>query len=253
MTIVGEWFLCANLLLDAACLHAVGRIGGKAVRAERIILAALWGTISAMLSLMYWGIQASLYVSLPIAASMTLLAFGLRNAPKGTARLAVLGLFSSGAAHILHTLRLSAPAVLLCLLPLLDFALRTLRSARHEQREEAEIRILFDSGGVSLCGIWDTGNMLCDPVTSLPVIVVSYRAIKPYLPGGVDPARYETLPHGFRLISVQTAAGTCLLMCFRPRAVFIRYGRIWRAFHAVIAVSESLSENRALLPTTLEA
>ncbi|MBR5231030.1 MAG: sigma-E processing peptidase SpoIIGA [Clostridia bacterium] len=253
MTIAGEWFLCANLLLDAACLHAVGRIGGKAVRAERIILAALWGTVSAMLSLMYWGIQASVYVSLPIAASMTLGAFGLRNAPKGTARLAVLGIFSSGAAHILHDLGLSAPGIVLCLLPAIDFAFHTLRSARHEQRGEAEIRLLFDTGGVSLCGIWDTGNMLRDPVTSLPVIVVSYRALKPYLPGGVDPARYETLPHGFRLISVQTAAGAKLLMCFRPRAIYIRFGRIWRAFHAVVAVSASLPENRALLPPTLEA
>ena len=95
--------------------------------------------------------------------------------------------------------------------------------------------------------------MLRDPVTSLPVVVVSYRAVKAFLPPGIDPARYETLPQGFRLISVQTAVGSRLLMCFRPRAIFIRHGRIWRAFCAVVAVSTALPENRALLPPTLEA
>ena len=40
VTISGEWFICANLLVDAACLHAVGRMGGKRVRAGRIMGAA---------------------------------------------------------------------------------------------------------------------------------------------------------------------------------------------------------------------
>ena len=200
-----------------------------------------------------WGLRASLFLSLPVAAGMTLIAFGVRSVPRGMMRLTVLGLFSASVAHILSDRGLHPLSIVIWMLPTVEFALRAMRGTQSAPREQAEIRLLFDHGGVSLCGIWDTGNMLRDPVTSLPVVVVSHRAIRPFLPAGVDPLRYETLPQGFRLISVQTAAGSRLLMCFRPRAIFIRSGRIWRAFHAVVAVSGTLPEDRALLPPSLEA
>lgn len=253
MTISGEWFICANVLLDAACLHAVSRMSGRYVRAGHIIVSSLLGTLCAMAAMLCWGYRAAAYATLPIAAMMALIAFGPRATPRGLTRLMLLALLASGLAHLLHGLGLHAVAVCLALLPAIEFFLRTLQSARSHVGERAEIRILFDSGGVSLYGIWDTGNFLRDPVTALPVVVVPFEAVQPHLPPGVDLERFETLPRGFRLLSVHTANGSRLMMCFRPRALFIRRERVWRPFHAVVAVSGALSGDQAILPPGIEA
>lgn len=253
MTISGEWFICANLLIDAACLHAAGRMSGRCIRAGRLMTASALGTLCAMAAMLFWGYRAASYAALPIAAMMALIAFGRRGVPKGLTRLMLLALCAAGLARVLHDHSLHAAAIVLALLPAIEFFLRTLQASRAHSGERAEIRLLFDQGGVSLCGVWDTGNLLRDPVTALPVIVVPYEAVAAYLPPGVDLARFDTLPPGFRLLSVHTAAGSRLMMCFRPRALFIRRERVWRPFSAIVAVSGALRGDQALLPPTIEA
>lgn len=253
MTISGEWFICANVLLDAACLHAVSRMGAKRVRAGRIVLSSLLGTLCAMAAMACWGYRAAAYAALPIAAMMALTAFGPRGTPRGMTRLMLLALLTSGLAHVLHGIGLRAAAVVFSLLPAVEFFLRSMQNAHVHTCERAEVRLLFDGGGVSLCGIWDSGNFLRDPVTALPVVVVPFEAVQPYLPPGIEIDRFETLPRGFRLLSVHTANGARLMMCFRPRALFIRRERVWHAFNAVVAVSGALSGDRAILPPGIEA
>ena len=252
MIISGEWFVCANLLLDVSCLHAVARMSGKCVRAGRLILSSALGTLCAMAALICWGCYAAAYAALPIAAMMALIAFGKCGVPRGMLRLMLLALGAAGLARVLHDMGWHILAISLIMLPAIEFMLRSLQITCRHTGERAEIRLLFDQGGVSLQGIWDTGNFLRDPVTALPVVVVSYEAVQPLLPSGVVLNRYDTLPRGYRLISVRTAAGTALLMCFRPRALYIRHGRVWRAAEAVIAVSGALEGRRALLPPTME-
>ena len=252
VTIVGEWFVCANVLLDAACLHAVARSGGRRIRAGRIVLSSCLGTACAMASMIFWGYRAAVYAALPIAALMALLAFGAQGITDGMSRLMFLALAAAGAARVMHDLRWHALAVVLALLPGVMYFVRLLMKWRSHAGERAEIKLFFENGGVALDGIVDSGNMLRDPVTALPVVVVSFQAVQPLLPGGVVLDRYDTLPRGYRLISVHTAAGTALLMCFRPRALYVRHGRVWRAAEAVIAVSGALEGRRALLPPTME-
>lgn len=253
MTISGEWFICANLLMDAACLHAVGRVGGKRVRAGRIMISAVCGTACAMAAMVCWGYRAAAYAAIPIAALMALLAFGSRGVLGDLPRLMLLALCAAGLARILHELGMRAAAVVLSSIPCIAFFLRSLRLSRLQSGERAEIRLLFEGGGVSLQGVWDSGNMLRDPVTALPVVVVSYEAIADYLPPGMDINRFETLPRGFRLLSAHTASGSALLTCFHPRALFIRRERVWRAFSAVVAISGALHGDQALLPPGIEA
>lgn len=253
MTISGEWFVCANLLIDAACLHAAGRMSGRRIRAGRLISASALGTLCAMAAMLCWGYRAAIYAALPVAAMMALIAFGRHGVPRGLTRLMLLALFAAGIARILHDHALHSAAILLALLPAIEFSLHTLQSSRAQTGERAEIRLLFDHGGVSLCGVWDTGNFLRDPVTALPVIVVPYEAIATYLPPQLDLNCFETLPRGFRLLSVHTASGSRLMMCFRPRALFIRRERVWHAFSAVVAISGAMHGDQVLLPPTIEA
>ena len=80
---------------------------------------------------------------------------------------------------------------------------------------------------------------------------VTTQAIRAYLPPGTRCEQLSTLPRGFRLICVRTASGKRLMMCFRPRGLYVRDGRVWRAADAVVAVSPCLHGRRALLPPTL--
>ena len=110
----------------------------------------------------------------------------------------------------------------------------------------AEIRM----GGrrLTLTALIDSGNLLRDPVTGLPVIVISRRAA----------ARLTMLPPpgrlipGMRLISVRTIAGTALMAVFRPSAVFLEERGTWRAVNAIIGLSPDGYEGfQALVPASL--
>lgn len=251
MVIPGEWYIGVNLLMDLLCLSCAGRLCGGRARPVRLLLAAALGTGLSMAALACWGARCAGYAALPIALIMALSAFGPERCPRGTAGLMLTGLLAAGAAGHLNRLGMNAAGAALCCAPAAWYGLRLLLRARSRAGERAELRLLFEGGGVTLDGLVDTGNLLRDPVTALPVVVASYEALRAHLPEDMSCGRIGTLPRGFRLISVRTAAGSQLLMCFRPRALYIRSGRVWRAAHAVVAVSDSLTGQRALLPPTL--
>lgn len=251
MVVAGEWYVCVNLLMDMICLLAASRLCSLRARAGRIVLSAALGTLLSMAALMIWGARAGMYAALPIAALMALLAFGVRRVPQGTLPLFMMGLLAAGTAQYLHGAGLHAYAVLTACAPVAVFASVWMVRYRSRAGERADVRLLFDQGGVTLDGMVDTGNLLRDPVTDLPVVVVGYQAVRAYMPRGMVCGRADTLPKGFRLISVRTAAGRALMMCFRPRALYVRQGSVWRAADAVVAVSGEIPGQRALLPPSL--
>lgn len=248
MTIAGEWYIGANLLMNTLCLLWAARLSGQAARPARTLLAAALGTALSMLALVCWGARAGIYAALPIALLMALLAFGPRGLPQGAAPLLLCGTLAAGLANYLHRLGFPRAAAIACCAPMIGFSLRLLRRWRSRAGERADVRLLFEGGGVTLDGMVDSGNLLHDPVTALPVVVAPYGALRAYLPPAMRCDDLDTLPRGFRLICVHTAGGSRLLMCFRPRALYIRRGRVWRAAQAVVAVSPALSGRRALLP-----
>ena len=157
----------------------------------------------------------------------------------------IAGLLAAAVAAWLHRMGLRTGASALACAPMLAFAPRLLSP---NGATRADVRLLFADGGVTLDGLVDSGNLLRDPVTALPVVVAPYAALRAHLPEGLRCDDLSTLPRGFRLLSVRTAGGRAMLMCFRPRALYVRQGRVWRAAEAVVAVSPALYGNTALLP-----
>lgn len=253
MIIAGEWYVCVNMLMNVACLAAASRLCTRRVRAGRIALAAAAGTALSMAALSCWGLRASVYAALPLAVLMAMLAFGPRGVPAGSVQLFIFALMAAGLAQQLHRMGLTGLAAALACVPAVGYAGVLLTRWRSRAGERAEVRLLFESGGVTLDGMVDSGNLLRDPVTSLPVVVAPYEALRRHLPEGMECENLDTLPRGFRLICVCTAGGMKLLMCFRPRALYIRNGCVWHAARAVVAVSPALRGRRALLPPTLNS
>ena len=251
MVISGEVYIGVNLLMDLCCLAAAGRVCQVRAQPGRLLLSAAAGTGLSMAALGCWGVHAGVFAALPIALLMALLAFGLRAFSQGVTGLLISGLFTAGIASYLSGLGLNVWAAALCCLPAAWYALRLLLRWRSRAGERTELRLLFERGGVTLDGFIDSGNLLRDPITALPVVVAPYGALREHLPPDMECENLSTLPQGFRLICVRTAAGSQMLMCFRPRGLYIRCGRVWRAAQAVVAVSPRLRGRCALLPPTI--
>ena len=115
MVVIGEEYLLMNLLMDTLCLTAAMRLSSLRARPGRVLLAALAGALLSMIALSLWGLRASAYAALPIAVLMALLAFGLRRAPGGSARLLIAGLLSAGMAQYMHRLGLGGSAAALAI------------------------------------------------------------------------------------------------------------------------------------------
>lgn len=77
-----------------------------------------------------------------------------------------------------------------------------------------------------LTALVDTGNLLRDPLTRLPVIVLSRQAA----------ARLNAQPLAVRLIPVRTVAGKTLMPVFRPGRVRVLSASGWQAVQAVVGI-----------------
>ena len=79
-----------------------------------------------------------------------------------------------------------------------------------------QVELRVEERHIILPAMLDSGNLLRDPVTGLPVLVIPAQAARTLYPGLRDPSSVKDLPLGFRLLNVRTAAGSSLLPVFRP-------------------------------------
>lgn len=79
-----------------------------------------------------------------------------------------------------------------------------------------QVELRVEDRSVMLPAMLDSGNLLRDPVTGLPVLVIPAKAARTLFPSLADPSFLPGLPLGFRLLNVRTAAGSALLPMFRP-------------------------------------
>ena len=95
----------------------------------------------------------------------------------------------------------------------------------------------------------DTGNLLRDPITGLPVMVVPFRAVRVLVPEIARWVQRQELPPRMRLISVRTAAGSSLLPVFRPDSCRLYLnGRSCDADVVVAVTGQEYGGIQALVP-----
>ena len=231
MVVIGEEYLLMNLLMDTLCLTAAMRLSSLRARPGRVLLSALAGALLSMIALSLWGLRASAYAALPIAVLMALLAFGLRRAPGGSARLLIAGLLSAGMAQYMHLLGLGGWAAALACAPGVLYAVHLLLRWQSRAGERADVRLLFERGGVSLDGLVDSGNCLRDYLTHRPVIVMPQAR-------GYRLFGLENTP--LRPIFADTAGGRQMMLCLTPEATILDNGQTKRAVEALLALSPGL-------------
>ena len=239
-----EQFACALSLLTASGLVC----NLRRPRPGRLVLLAFLASVACTLCAVLGPGWLRLTL-LPLTLLLPLPAWpGAPRALRRRLPLAALtlSLAMAGCLRLTHSLSWPASLALLtacCMTPLLA------GGAQHPAQVCcATVELTHQGHTVTLTALVDTGNLLRDPLTGLPVIVVSRRAARRLTP---LPAPGSLLP-GMRLISVRTAAGSALMAIFRPQRVRVLTGQTWREVRAMVGLSPNGYDGaQALLPASL--
>jgi len=272
-TIYIDVLISVNLLVDYFLLYAAGQLSASAVSRARMCLGAFVGAcFSCSVLLPPLPFLCSAALSASACGLMTLTAFGFRSWRRylRTAMYVVLvtvcyaglmlaiwlvaaprGLIvNNGAVYI------DIPPELLVAVTVAAYALLSLFSGRLRKRNLIRSRcIVTVSCGdscVELDAIIDTGNLLSEPFSGLPVIVAEYDALLPVLPDG-----FEQYPDGgeacsrLRVIPYSGVGGGGMMLAFRPERLtatlpggraqtadayigVLRTGRVGRDYRAIV-------------------
>lgn len=248
---VSAWlYLLEQTLCSWCLLSCVGLCAGmKQLRRGRCLLLSLMLSAAALL-----GHRAAAWLRLPLlvlaSAAAPLLIWP--DAPRSLRlRMVLPGLLTpllfTGTLRTLAAFSLPGAAALLAGCLLLRAAPGMLRRTG-DTPPSTTVSLRLGQRHVSLTALIDTGNLLRDAVTGLPVIVVSRRAGARLMH---LPADGSILP-GMRLMSVRTVSGSSLMTIVKPDSVRILVCGSWREAPALIGLSPDGYEGfQALVPACL--
>lgn len=254
---VSSWlYLIEQTCMSAALLVAIGLCAGLRKRS----LPRLWLTsaASALLSMaaVFFPAWLRVMLSIPAAAAAPLLSWP--GVPRRMRlRMAMLGMLLSvmltGVMRILAPLTLPGAIMLLIgCAALRAMPVAVTRASDPVPTTAVDIRIATRS--MTLTALIDSGNLLRDTITGLPIIVISRRAAARLLPA--DDSRLLSpdgvLRHGLRLMPVRTISGTAMMTLMHPDSVRILLSGQWLESQALIGLCPDSYEGfQALIPACL--
>lgn len=247
---VSIWFYLLEQTCAGLCiLWAVGASAGMRCRVGPMALAAaLTGIVSALCASGPGWLRLVCLLLCALAAPM----LGLPGLPRrlrlrAAVSALLLTLTLSGLMRMLSLWAL--PPVLTALLACMALRAAPIIVPRQELSPQlATVDVRLGPHHVSLTALIDSGNLLRDPLTQLPVVVVSHRTAQRLIPLPPD----GSLAPGMRLIPVRTVSGTGMMAVFRPDSLCILIRGAWQQAPAVIGVSpDGYDGFQALIPASL--
>ena len=245
----GEVFFFMNGWMNFLSLALCARLARVRLRWGRGLAAALLGGGYALIAWGCWPVLRRMPALLLCSAGMAALAFGRRGWRLG-AFVWAAGLMLSGLSRLLNRYGMPPGGQILACGGAVLLLGRLLAGKGRQWAGRGVVRIQWRGREAALPALVDSGNLLRDGLTGLPVIVAPGAALGGLLPPEVNPGDTASLQSGLRLIRVRTAAGEKTLMCFHPDGVELRLGRARRWTDAVVALSGAALP-RALVPTAL--
>ena len=248
MQVNGEAYFLINVWMNFLSLYLAGALCRRRIQGKKCLIAAALGGIYALLA---W--EFPLFRALPFLVCtswlMALLAFG-RHFSRPLPLLLGAGFLLSGVSSYLMEHSITGPWLLLSAGAFSLLIIHAFRRFHVSGQGKKRLMIFHRGKQISLPAFRDSGNLLSDPITALPVIVAPISLLTPLLPPGINPRDLSTLPPGFHLIPIQTAGGKRTLMAFHPENIQLLMGNSACFIDAMIAHSD-FSENRALLPEAI--
>ena len=265
--IYADILFLVNFCMDTVCLLLAGRLCGQRMRFARIFLgAALGGAYGFVPYIADMNAATSVLSGLAAEAIICFAAFGIDSAKRfaftvaafiGSCALtgglitALYGIAARGGGKGMFSAVSPISFVLICIASAAAAAVYFFACRIKLKTTSAEVR--FSAGGktmrVSLLA--DSGNLLTEPFSALPVIIVSAAA----LPLPFDDPLCEGFPLPVRVIPFSTGAGGDCLIGFLPEsAEIVRLGKKPRRINAYIGVDRgetNYSGYDGLLPASL--
>lgn len=237
-TVYIDILVSINMLTDYFLLRAAGRLAGRISSRGRLCTAAVAGAAESLVILLPpLGFAVRMAFAVLSAAIMTFIGFGFccREVFLKTFGCLLLTTLCYGGVMSFIWLTLAPrgltvnngavyididPAALV-ISAMVFYGLSTLISRRLRARtfERSACRLIITRGGerVEISAVLDTGNLLREPFSGLPVIVARRSAIEGVIPDGADGfARGETASPEFRLVPYSALGGGGMLTAFVP-------------------------------------
>lgn len=255
-----------NFSLDFLCLFIAGRVLNCGGRLWRLLTAGAFGGFYSFLPYI---LEMPVYLSLPLhllaAALLCLIAFGKQDIKRflltaGTfiASSALMGGLVSGIFNLssqysngIYTEMSTLSFFAVCLVSALIALSYGLICRKKIHIRSAEVRIYVNGEKFDARLLTDSGNLVTEPFSSLPVIVLSSSA----LPPPYDTPESETFPLPLRAIPFNTSAGRSCFFGFRPdKTEIILLGRKPKKVEAYVGIdtgNKNYSGYDGLLPASL--
>ncbi len=282
-TVYGDLLFFVNFCMDFQCLFLTARLLRRPFRIFRGVLAAALGALYACAALfLVTTAWLSLLLDLSVGALMCLLVFAARgtSAVQCAVPLALyfgvsfaVGGVMSGMAGLVS--RLDLPAVqsgadisstAFFLLAALGGGV-TFLFARLCQKKAKEMRATLSLSllgkRTSVKALVDTGNLLSDPASGRPVVILRRDVAREWLPTafperGEDVLHMATLPPALarraRLVPTATVTGEGLMLVFLPDEALLDAGRGAHAVELLVGAAplEGVSDDfAAIIPAAL--
>ncbi len=285
ITVYADLFFLINFSMDFLCLYLTSKLLNLPLRTLRGLLAAGFGGAYAVAALFFpFGYITCLLLDALAALFLCIAAF---FQPKEWRRLplytivyiaisAVLGGFMTVLFNFFNRLPVGdwlkteesdgisvwLFAILAALSGLITLLGGRLFTAKLSRRQ-VFVELTFSGKTVRLPAFTDSGNLLREPISGKPCIVVDANALSPILPKRVisvaskaDAFALDGLPEELRrrllLIPADTATGGGILLGIRMDKTAISYGKDTKEVSAIAALSKISTEGAsALVPSCL--
>ena len=266
VVIYADILFVINFSLDYLCLFLAARLLNLKAVAWRLVLAAAMGGAYAFLP---YVAELAVYISLPLnlgfAGVMCFVSFGkmpikrflfavvtyiAASALMGGLITALYSLFGKSHQGVYAETGAMGFA-LACFVSALIAFLFGIISKRKIHTKSAEINLYIAGEKISARLLADSGNMVTEPFSSLPVIIISAAA----LPPPYDNPDRPDFPLKIRAIPFGTASGKGCFLGFRPDKIeIVRLGKKPLPADAYIAVDtfgNGYSGYDGIIPTSI--
>lgn len=266
VVIYADLLFLINFSLDYLCLFIAGRIQNRACKALRMLLASAFGGLYSFVPyLIIMPAALMLVLHILAAALICLIAFGFYDLKRflllcGT--FAVSGALMGGLITAIYSLTskysdgayTETDALSFCLICLLSASIALsygLICKKKIHTASAELKIYIGEEKISVRMLCDSGNLVTEPFSSLPVIVISAAS----LPPPYDMPESDLFPLPIRAIPFATSAGKSCFLGFRPDKIeIIRPARRPKRVDAFIGIDteeRNYSGYDGLVPTSI--
>lgn len=253
-----------NFCVDYLCLFIAGRLTKRGAKVKRLLSGAALGAAYAFFPLaVALPFPVSLLSHCAAACAVCAAAFGFRTGAKrffasvgafiGTEALTggltggLISLCADGGAAS------GSPAGFAAAIAVSGGAAAAYALACRRKKAALSCEICFEAGGESVKArlLVDSGNLVTEPFSALPVIILSHTA----LPFPLSSPESAEFPLPLRVVPFRTGAGEGCLYAFRPERLeigsFAGKRRLAEAYIAVDSAAAEFSGYDGILPAEL--